>query len=88
MATRQRLAVNANEKKITFMIPIDHGNLRDCLIACLIAVGVWGLIQLFPGNAVVVSQAQQTLAVRVLPCAAGLARVGGCAASSDRYQRP
>ena len=24
------------------MIPINHGNLRDCLIACLIAAGVLG----------------------------------------------
>jgi hypothetical protein len=29
------------------MIPIDSDNLRDLLMACIIVLGSWGLIQLF-----------------------------------------
>jgi hypothetical protein len=43
------------------MIPISHGNLRDCLIACLIAAGVWGLIRLFPGGMIEITHAELKL---------------------------
>jgi hypothetical protein len=43
------------------MIPIYHGNLRDCLIACLIAAGVWGLIRLFPGGMIEIAHAELRL---------------------------
>ncbi len=66
------------------MIPINYDNLRDCVIACLIAAGVWGLVRLFPGGTVVAGRAQQTTVAKVAHCAVELARVGGCVASSDQ----
>jgi hypothetical protein len=39
------------------MIPINHGNLRDCLIACLIAASIWGLVRLFPGEMIEITHA-------------------------------
>jgi hypothetical protein len=39
------------------MVPIHHSNLRDCLIACLIAAGIWSLIRLFPGGMIAATHA-------------------------------
>jgi hypothetical protein len=43
------------------MIPINYGNLRDCLIACLIAAGVWGLIWHFPSGVIEITHAELKL---------------------------